>query len=134
MIEILQHGYSLGIAPPVAMFRPSSRITVASIMGVVADYYGIPLYEMTSARRSREVARPRQVAMYLARELTPKSLPDIGMRFGGRDHTTVMHALRRIDRLIQEDAEIAEDVDVLRFKLKGNDRTFLPVASMAFAA
>jgi chromosomal replication initiator protein len=61
---------------------------------------------MTSARRGREVARPRQVAMYLSKQLTPKSLPDIGRRFGGRDHTTVIHGIRQVERLRETDCDI----------------------------
>lgn len=98
--------------------RPK-RVTVAEIKCVVADYYKIPLIEMTSARRSRGVARPRQMAMYLARNLTPKSLPDIGARFGGRDHTTVIHAIRTIERLREVDAEIDRDIEALTEELAG---------------
>src|SRR3546814_7587708 len=65
---------------------------------------------MVSARRAREVARPRQVAMYLAKRLTPRSLPEIGRRFGGRDHTTVMHAVKRIEELRVEDTELDADI------------------------
>ena len=93
------------------------RITVARIQGVVASFFGIPSFEMTSARRSRCVARPRQIAMYLSRELTPKSLPDIGRRFGGRDHTTVIHALRRVEELIKSDGEFALEIEMLRSRL-----------------
>ncbi|MEZ5918881.1 MAG: helix-turn-helix domain-containing protein [Alphaproteobacteria bacterium] len=63
---------------------------------------------MHSARRARNVARPRQVAMYLAKQLTARSLPEIGRKFGGRDHTTVMHAVRKIEELMEEDAQIAQ--------------------------
>ena len=73
---------------------------------------------MTSARRSRAVARPRQMAMYLAKQLTPRSLPEIGKKFGGRDHTTVMHAVRQIEKLTAEDSALADDLDVLRRKLQ----------------
>ena len=93
------------------------RLTVARIQEVVARYYCIQSTEMTSARRARLVARPRQVAMYLTRELTPKSLPDIGRRFGGRDHTTVIHAMKTIERLKQIDGELADDIDTLRERL-----------------
>jgi chromosomal replication initiator protein len=75
--------------------------------------------DMTSARRSRAVARPRQVAMYLAKQMTPRSLPEIGKKFGGRDHTTVMHAVRQIERLSSEDRGIAEDLESLKRKLQG---------------
>ena len=74
---------------------------------------------MVSARRAREVARPRQIAMYLAKQLTPRSLPEIGRRFGGRDHTTVIHAVRQIERLRGEDSEIDNDVRALIRVLEG---------------
>jgi chromosomal replication initiator protein len=68
---------------------------------------------MFSARRSRAVARPRQVAMYIAKRLTSKSLPEIGRKFGGKDHTTVMHAVKRVEELTVEDKDFAEDVELL---------------------
>jgi len=73
---------------------------------------------MTSARRAREVARPRQIAMYLAKQLTPRSLPEIGRRFGGRDHTTVIHAVRQIEKLRMADAELDADVRLLLRQLE----------------
>ena len=73
---------------------------------------------MSSERRARAVARPRQVAMFLSKQLTSRSLPEIGRKFGGRDHTTVMHAVRRIEDLKQSDIAIAEDVDLLRRTLE----------------
>jgi hypothetical protein len=93
------------------------RLMVTHIQALVAAYYHIPVREMTSARQSRDVAHPRQVAMYLSYELTPKSLPDIGGRFGGRDHTTVIHAIKAVQRRMLEDAEIEADVRVLRERL-----------------
>jgi chromosomal replication initiator protein len=90
------------------------RITIDDIQRRVAEHYGIRLADMTSARRARAVARPRQVAMYLAKQLTPRSLPEIGKRFGGRDHTTVMHAVRKIEDLRASDPGIADDVELLR--------------------
>jgi chromosomal replication initiator protein len=74
---------------------------------------------MLSARRARAVARPRQVAMYLSKQLTTRSLPEIGRKFGGRDHTTVIHAVRKIDELRQADSGMDEDVDLLRRMLEG---------------
>jgi chromosomal replication initiator protein len=74
---------------------------------------------MSSARRARAVARPRQVAMYLAKQLTTRSLPEIGRRFGGRDHTTVMHAVRKVEELITQDAAFAEDLELLKRMLQG---------------
>ena len=73
---------------------------------------------MSSARRLRAVARPRQIAMYLAKKMTACSLPEIGRQFGGRDHTTVMHAVRKVEDLLQNDAMTAEDVDRIEMNLK----------------
>jgi len=95
------------------------RITIEEIQKRVAEHYNIKLSEMHSSRRSRAIARPRQVAMYLAKQLTARSLPEIGRKFGGRDHTTVMHAVRKIDELRQTDAGFAEDVELLRRMLEG---------------
>jgi len=95
------------------------RITIEEIQKQVAEHYNIKLSEMHSSRRSRAIARPRQVAMYLAKQLTARSLPEIGRKFGGRDHTTVMHAVRKIDELRQTDAGFAEDVELLRRMLGG---------------
>lgn len=96
------------------MFRASRRrITIDEIQKRVCEHYRIRTAEMVSARRAREVARPRQVAMYLAKQLTPRSLPEIGRRFGGRDHTTVIHAVRQIERLRGLDSEIDNDVRTL---------------------
>ena len=95
------------------------RITIEEIQKRVAEHYNIKLVEMSSARRSRTVARPRQVAMYLAKQLTSRSLPEIGRKFGGRDHTTVMHAVKKIDELRELDQNFAEDVELLRRMLQG---------------
>ena len=86
------------------------KLTIDEIQRRVAEYYHLKMSDMVSARRAREVARPRQVAMYLAKRLTPRSLPEIGRRFGGRDHTTVMHAVKRIDELRAADRELDADV------------------------
>jgi chromosomal replication initiator protein len=95
------------------------RITIDEIQRKVAEHYNIRLTDMHSARRARNVARPRQVAMYLAKQLTARSLPEIGRKFGGRDHTTVMHAVRKIEELMIEDAQIAQDVEIVRRALTG---------------
>ena len=89
------------------------RITIEEIQKKVAEHFNIRMSDMHSARRARAVARPRQVAMYLAKHLTSRSLPEIGRKFGGRDHTTVMHALKKIDELRQEDIALSEDIDLL---------------------
>lgn len=94
------------------------RITIDEIQRRVSDHYRIRQSEMTSARRAREVARPRQIAMYLAKQLTPRSLPEIGRRFGGRDHTTVIHAVRQIEKLRKADAELDADVRLLLRQLE----------------
>jgi chromosomal replication initiator protein len=90
------------------------RVTIEEIQKKTAEFYKLELRELHSPRRARRVARPRQVAMYLARELTSRSLPDIGRRFGGRDHTTVLHACRRIEALCQSDPVFQQEVDFLR--------------------
>jgi chromosomal replication initiator protein len=90
------------------------RVTIEEIQKKTAEFYKLELRELHSPRRARRVARPRQVAMYLARELTSRSLPDIGRRFGGRDHTTVLHACRRIEALCQTDPVFQQEVDFLR--------------------
>ena len=94
------------------------RVTIEEIQRKVAEHYNIRLTDMSSARRARNVARPRQVAMYLAKQLTSRSLPEIGRRFGNRDHTTVMHAVSRISELMQADSAFAEDVELLRRMLE----------------
>jgi chromosomal replication initiator protein len=95
------------------------KVTIEEIQKRVAEHYNIRLGEMFSARRSRAIARPRQVAMYLAKQLTERSLPEIGRKFGGRDHTTVMHAVRKIDELCALDSSFSEDVELLRRMLEG---------------
>lgn len=85
-------------------------VSIDNIQKVVAEYYKIKVSDLHSKRRSRSVARPRQVAMYLAKDLTHHSLPEIGEAFGGRDHTTVLHACRKIKEMIESDADIREDV------------------------
>ena len=84
----------------------------------VAEHFNIRLTDMHSPRRSRSVARPRQIAMYLAKSITSRSLPEIGRKFGGRDHTTVMHAIRKVDELRDADPGFGEDVELLRRMLE----------------
>jgi chromosomal replication initiator protein len=95
------------------------RITIEEIQRKVAEHWNIRLTDMSSSRRARAVARPRQVAMYLAKQLTSRSLPEIGRRFGNRDHTTVMHAVARVGELIERDAAFGEEVELLRRMLEG---------------
>ncbi len=94
------------------------RVTIDEIQKRVAEHYNIRLADMHSARRARAVARPRQVAMYLAKQLTARSLPEIGRKFGGRDHTTVMHAVRKVEELCGGDQSFGEDVELLRRMLE----------------
>jgi len=89
------------------------RVTIEDIQKQVAGHYNIKVSDMHSARRARAVARPRQVAMYLAKKMTSKSLPEIGRRFGGKDHTTVMHAVKRVEELCKTDSEFAQDIELL---------------------
>jgi chromosomal replication initiator protein len=95
------------------------RVMIDEIQRRVAEHFNVRLAEMTSARRARAFARPRQVAMYLSKQLTSRSLPEIGRKFGGRDHTTVMHAVRRIEELKDTDPVLAEDIELLRRMLQG---------------
>jgi chromosomal replication initiator protein len=95
------------------------RVTIEEIQKRVAEHFNIKVSDMHSARRARAVARPRQVAMYLAKQLTSRSLPEIGRKFGGRDHTTVMHAVRKIEELRAIDSSFSEDVELLRRMLEG---------------
>ena len=94
------------------------RVTIEEIQKRVAEHFSMRLTDMSSARRARAVARPRQVAMYLAKQLTQRSLPEIGRRFGNRDHTTVMHAVSRVGELMIRDTSFAEDVELLRRMLE----------------
>jgi chromosomal replication initiator protein len=94
------------------------RVTIEEIQKRVAEHWNIRLTDMASARRARAVARPRQVAMFLAKQLTSRSLPEIGRKFGNRDHTTVMHAVQRVTDLMAVDAGFAEDVELLRRMLE----------------
>ena len=101
------------------VLRASERkITVEEIQRRVSEHYNIRLSDMIGPKRLRSYARPRQIAMYLCKQLTTRSLPEIGRRFGGRDHTTVMHGVRRIEELRQQDGQIAEDLELLRRSLE----------------
>ena len=97
----------------------NNKVTIAEIQRRVAEHYNMRLTDMTSSRRARAVARPRQVAMFLAKQLTGSSLPEIGKKFGNRDHTTVMHACARVTELMVGDSALTEDVELLRKLLEG---------------
>jgi len=96
------------------VFNQAKIITVDKIQNVVANFFNIPLAEMLSQRRSRPLARPRQIAMFLAKKMTTRSLPEIGRRFANRDHTTVIHAVKTITRLSEKDDEMKRNIDQLR--------------------
>ncbi|MBC7670759.1 MAG: chromosomal replication initiator protein DnaA, partial [Gemmatimonadaceae bacterium] len=107
-----------------AILRPhlragEKRITIDDIQKATADHYGMKQADLLSERRNRAIARPRQAAMWLAKQLTTRSLPDIGRRFGGRDHTTVLHAVRRIEALRVDDPVLSQDLETLTRKLRG---------------
>ena len=115
---------SLSLDEAQAMLRPNlrggeKRITVDDIQKATAEHYGMKQSDLISERRNRAIARPRQAAMWLAKQLTTRSLPDIGRRFGGRDHTTVLHAVRRIEELKAGDPALTQDLETLTRKLRG---------------
>ena len=102
------------------ILRASDRkLTIEEIQRKVAEHYNIRLSDMIGPKRLRNIARPRQVAMYLAKQLTPRSLPEIGRRFGGRDHTTIMHGVRKIEELMTSDSQLSDDLQLLRRLLQG---------------
>jgi chromosomal replication initiator protein len=102
------------------ILRASDRkVTIEEIQRKVAEHYNVRLTDMVGPKRLRTIARPRQVAMYLAKQLTPRSLPEIGRRFGGRDHTTIMHGVRKIEELMTTDSQLADDLQMLRRLLQG---------------
>jgi chromosomal replication initiator protein len=102
------------------LIRPQEpkRVKIEDIQRIVARHYNVSRSDLLSSRRTANVVRPRQVAMYLAKTLTLRSLPEIGRRFGGRDHTTVLHAVRKIENLVGNDSTLAEEIDVLKRQLQ----------------
>lgn len=103
----------------VDVLRASERkVTIDEIMRKVSDHYNIRIADLLGPRRARAVSRPRQVAMFLSKSLTTKSLPEIGRRFGGRDHTTVIHAVKKVEELRTIDTQISDDVEMLRRSLE----------------
>ena len=102
------------------ILRSSDRkLSIEEIQRKVAEHYNIRLSDMIGPKRLRNIARPRQVAMYLSKQLTPRSLPEIGRRFGGRDHTTIMHGVRKIEELMATDSQLSDDLQLLRRLLQG---------------
>jgi hypothetical protein len=105
-----------------AMVRPPKpepeRLRIAKILRVVAQHFDVKTTDLTSARRTDRIVRPRQIAMYLSRRLTDQSLPEIGRRFGGRDHTTVLHAVNVCERILMDEEKYADDIRALFKKLE----------------
>ena len=101
------------------ILRTSERkVTIEEIIRKVAEHYNLRMTDLISARRARVVARPRQIAMFLSKSLTSRSLPEIGRKFGGRDHTTVIHAVKKIEELKLIDVQVADEVEILRRTLE----------------
>ena len=102
------------------LIRPQEpkRVKIEDIQRIVARQYNVSRADLLSSRRTANVVRPRQVAMYLAKTLTLRSLPEIGRRFGGRDHTTVLHAVRKIEGLVGNDTALADEIEVLKRQLQ----------------
>jgi chromosomal replication initiator protein len=102
------------------LIRPQEpkRVKIEDIQRIVARQYNVSRADLLSSRRTANVVRPRQVAMYLAKTLTLRSLPEIGRRFGGRDHTTVLHAVRKIENLVGNDAMLADEIEILKRQLQ----------------
>jgi chromosomal replication initiator protein len=101
------------------ILRASDRkVTIEEIQRRVAEHYNVRLSDMIGPKRVRTIARPRQIAMYLSKHMTPRSLPEIGRRFGGRDHTTIMHGVRKIEEMMATDSQLADDLQLLRRMLE----------------
>ncbi len=98
--------------------KEPKRVKIDDILRIVAKHYAVQRGDLLSSRRNQSIVRPRQVGMYLAKTLTSRSLPEIGRRFGGRDHTTVLHAIRKIDGLKQQDGPLKDEIEVLSRMLK----------------
>ena len=102
-----------------AELRSMGIIPIGAIVGACAAFYGVPISSLFAERRTKDIVKPRQIAMYLAKELTPRSLPDIGRRIGGRDHTTVLHGVRKIAALLKRDPNLAAEVATIRARIVG---------------
>jgi len=90
------------------------RVRIEDIQKVVARHFNVSKNDLLSNRRTRVIVRPRQIAMYLSKNLTPRSLPEIGRRFGGRDHTTVLHAVRKVEKMSSDDIKLAHEIELLK--------------------
>ncbi|MFD1744726.1 chromosomal replication initiator protein DnaA [Rhizobium helianthi] len=99
----------------------AKRVRIEDIQRIVARHYNVSRQELVSNRRTRVIVKPRQIAMYLSKTLTPRSFPEIGRRFGGRDHTTVLHAVRKIEELISEDTKLSHEIELLKRLINENN-------------
>ena len=127
LIRIVAHSTLVGRETNLEMVQDVLRdllrsiervVTVEEIIRKVAEYYRVRLADMHSAKRSRCVARPRKIAMFLSKKLTTRSLPEIGRKFGGRDHTTILHGIEKVEDLLGRDSNLHEDIDLLRQSLE----------------
>jgi len=98
--------------------REARRVRIEDILRIVSRHYKVPRNDLLSSRRSRDVVRPRQIAMYLAKALTSRSLPEIGRRFGGRDHTTVLHSVRKVEQMMRDDGDLCQEIELLKRMLE----------------
>jgi chromosomal replication initiator protein len=98
--------------------REARRVRIEDILRIVSRHYKVPRNELLSSRRSRDVVRPRQIAMYLAKSQTSRSLPEIGRRFGGRDHTTVLHSVRKVEQMMKDDGDLCQEIELLKRMLE----------------
>jgi chromosomal replication initiator protein len=94
--------------------REARRVRIEDIQRIVARHYNVSRQELVSNRRTRVIVKPRQIAMYLSKTLTPRSLPEIGRRFGGRDHLTVLHAVRKIEEILSSDTKLGHEIELLK--------------------
>ena len=113
-------GPPLGLLALMHLIRPQEprKVKIDEIQRIVARRYNVSRGDLLSSRRTANVVRPRQIAMYLAKTLTLRSLPEIGRRFGGRDHTTVLHAVRKIEGLVGNDGALAEEIEMIKRELQ----------------
>jgi chromosomal replication initiation ATPase DnaA len=102
-----------------AEIRSMGTIPIGAILGACAVFYGVPISSLFADQRTLDIVKARHIAMYLAKELTPRSLPDIGRRMGGKDHTTVLHGVRKIAALIKTDPNLAAEVATIRARIVG---------------
>ncbi len=98
--------------------REAKRVRIEDILRIVSRHFKVPRNDLLSSRRSRDVVRPRQIAMYLAKALTSRSLPEIGRRFGGRDHTTVLHSVRKVEQMMKDDGDLCQEIELLKRMLE----------------